>query len=41
MGCSEANSLELEAAIGGVLLKKVFLKMSQISQENTCVIVSF
>ena len=26
-----------EAATGGVLLKKVFLKISQISQENTCV----
>ena len=26
-----------EAATGGVLLKKVFLKISQISQKNACV----
>ena len=26
----------LEAASGGVLLKKVFLEISQNSQENTC-----
>ena len=30
-----------EAAIRGVLLKKVFLKISQNSQENTCARVSF
>ena len=30
-----------EAAIRGVFSKKVFLKISQISQENTCVGVSF
>ena len=30
-----------EAATGGVLLKKVFLKISQISQRITCVGVSF
>ena len=30
-----------EAAIAGVLLKKGFLKISQISQENTCVGASF
>ena len=30
-----------ELAIGGVLQKKVFLKISQISQENTYVGVSF
>ena len=30
-----------EAASGGVLWKEVFLKISQISQENTCVWVSF
>ena len=30
-----------EAATGGALLKKVFLKISQISQENACVGVSF
>ena len=27
-----------EAATGGVLLKKLFLKISQYSQENTCVL---
>ena len=30
-----------EAATAGVLLKKVFLEISQNSQENTCVRVSF
>ena len=30
-----------EAATGGVLLEKVFLEMSQNSQENTCGKVSF
>ena len=30
-----------EAATGGVLQKKVFLKIMQISQKNTCVGVSF
>ena len=30
-----------EAATGGVLLKKLFLEISQYSQENTCVGVSF
>ena len=30
-----------EAATGGVLLKKLFLKISQNSQENTCARVSF
>ena len=30
-----------EAATGGVLWKKVFLKILQNSQENTCVGVSF
>ena len=30
-----------EVAFGGVLSKKVFLKISQILQENTCVRVSF
>ena len=29
-----------ETAIGGVLLEKVFLQISQNSQENTCVRVS-
>ena len=31
----------LEAAIGGVLYKKVFLEISQNSQENNCARVSF
>ena len=31
----------MEAATRGVLWKKVFLKISQISLENTCVEVSF
>ena len=31
----------LEAATVGILLKKVFLKILQNSQENTCVGVSF
>ena len=30
-----------EAATGGVLQKKVFLKVSQNSQENTCARVSY
>ena len=30
-----------EATIGGVLSEKVLLKISQISQENTCIGVSF
>ena len=30
-----------EAATRGALLKKVFLKISQITQENTCVGVCF
>ena len=30
-----------EAAARGVLCKKVFLEISQISQENTCARVSF
>ena len=30
-----------EAAIGGVLLEKVFLETLQNSQENTCAKVSF
>ena len=30
-----------EAANGGVVLKVVFLKMSQNSQENNCVRASF
>ena len=31
----------LEAATGGILLKKVFLEISQNSQENTSARVSF
>ena len=31
----------LEAATGGVLYKKLFLKTLQYSQENICVKVSF
>ena len=30
-----------ETVTGGALLKKVFLKISQISQENICAGVSF
>ena len=30
-----------EAATGGVLCKKLLLKISEYSQENTCVTVSF
>ena len=33
--------LTSEAATGGVLLKKLFLKMLQNSQENPCARVSF
>ena len=33
--------LTTEAATRGVLWKKLFLKIPQISQENTCVGVSF
>ena len=32
---------DAEAAAGGVLLEKVFLDISQNSQENTCVRVPF
>ena len=35
------TQINIEAATGSVLLKKVFLKISQILQENTCVRVSF
>ena len=31
----------IEAATGGVLWKKVFLEISENSQENTCARVSF
>ena len=32
---------QIEAASGGALYKKVFLKISQISQESVCFGVSF
>ena len=35
------GTIILEAATGSVLLKKVVLKISQVSQENTSVGVSF
>ena len=35
------NYFKTEAATRGVLSKKVFLKISQNSQENTCATVSF
>ena len=38
---SECSAEYSEAANKGVLHKKVFLKISQISQENTCGGVSF
>ena len=38
---SFSMQLLLEAATGGVLLEKVFLKISQSSQENTCARGSF
>ena len=44
IGLSEILSLKLwfaEAATGGVLLKNVFSKILQNSEENTCVGVSF
>ena len=33
--------MNAETAIGGVLQEKVFLEISQNSQENSCVRVSF
>ena len=33
--------LQIEAATGGVLQKKLFLEISQSSQQNTCTRVSF
>ena len=38
---SQCMLLNPEAAIGGVLLKKLFLKLSQYSQVNNCVGVFF
>ena len=41
---TKARTLEAlltKAATGGVLQKKVFLKISPVSQENICVGVSF
>ena len=37
----ENQHFNSEAAAGGDLWKKMFLKILQISQENTCVGVSF
>ena len=37
----QQSSTASEAAIGGVLWKKLFLKISQHSQENICVGDSF
>ena len=39
--CPKWHFQETEAATRGVLCKKVFLRISQISQENTCARVSF
>ena len=39
--CPESVCIPLEAAPGGALLKKLFLKISQYSQENIFVGVSF
>ena len=38
---SQCMLLNPEAAIGGVLKKKLFLKLSQYSQENSCVGIFF
>ena len=38
---SNTGILQLEVATRGVLWKKLFLKISQNSQENTCTRVSF
>ena len=38
---TNVNRRESETATGGILLKKVSLKISQNSQENTCARVSF
>ena len=35
------NTMKTEKATGGVLCKKVFLEISQNSQENSCARVSF
>ena len=39
--CTDSWSKDSEAATGGVMLKKMFLKFLQNSQENSCVGVSF
>ena len=39
--CWRWKTYRIEAANGGVLWKKVFLKISQNSQKNTCARVSF
>ena len=38
---TESKFKKTEAATGGDLYQKVLLKLSQCSQENTCVGVSF
>ena len=38
---TDLNQQDTEAATGGVLYKKVFLKISLNSQENTCARVPF
>ena len=38
---THSQKQHIEAATGGVLYKKVFLEISQNSQENTCARVSF
>ena len=37
LNCISLTSSKTEAATGGFCKKKVFLKISQISQESTCV----
>ena len=38
---SKIVHVNTEAATGGVLIKKILLKISKNSQENTCARVSF
>ena len=41
MNTEQCGKISIEAATGSVLWKNVFLKISQNSQENACVWVSF
>ena len=41
IGLFRTQFSKVEAAIGAILWKKLFLEISQNSQENTCVGVSF